>query len=364
MASGGRFTLIDAGSLQYVVDQLCGRVLRVFGDKPVVEGGPFTLDDTGDDPRLLFPMQPDGGGLDLITDVLPWEVSYEATGDEPLITEFRFRGVACHGKLMFRKKDSFALTVDCLGGKPFQAQWFHRLAVACNGGIPTRLTCVLKYFMKYIGWNIFATGRAQVRLAPRIEVILEYFGVKPEHLRNSAKSNMQKISTAGHVQDVSTQDEYYSVTVVAMLLVICKLLNSATEGQDDGDDVDMGGASLELLRGLLMWPLRSTPTWGITVEGVDFLIQDGKLDLKMLRTSFEVAFKGRRYRRYPFRSPHTQFLGVNWCPIHGGGTFPHGPTPRPEIVSIRREASSSDPQRMYAKHFPKNDRQLGRRFAW
>ena len=41
--------MIDAGSLQYVVDQLCGRVLRVFGDKPVVEGGPFTLDDTGDD---------------------------------------------------------------------------------------------------------------------------------------------------------------------------------------------------------------------------------------------------------------------------------------------------------------------------
>ena len=320
MDSGDRFTLIDAGSLQYVVDQLCGRVLRVFGDKPVVQGGPFTLDNTScTDPRLLF-RGPGGGGLDLITDVLPWEVSYEETDDEPLILEFRFRGVACPGKLVFRKIDSFVLTVDCLGGKPFQAQWYHRLAVECNGGNPTRLTCVLKYFMKYIGWNLRDDYyRGQSRLATRIESILEYFGVKPEHLHNSAKSNMQHISTAGHVQNFSTQDEYYSVTVVAMLLIICKLFHSEPEGEDDGDDVDMGKAFSDLLRGLLMWPLRSTPTWGMTVEGIDFLIQDGKLDLKMLRTSFEVAFKGRRYRRYPFLFLHTQFLGVNWCPIHGWG---------------------------------------------
>ena len=69
--------MIDAGSLQYVVDQLCGRVLRVFGDKPVVEGGPFTLDDTGDEPRLVV-RGPVGGAVHLISDIIPWEVKIDA----------------------------------------------------------------------------------------------------------------------------------------------------------------------------------------------------------------------------------------------------------------------------------------------
>ena len=159
----------------------------------------------------------------------------------------------------------------------FQAQWFHRLAVECHGANPTRLTCVLKYFMKYIGWTPRSDGRSQTAAAGRIAVLLEYFGVKPDHLHSSSKSGTQQRSTSGYIQDVATEEEYYSVTVVAMLLCICKLFHPATEDRDDGNDVDMGEASLELLRGLLMWPLQSTPTWGIIVEGIDFLIQDGKL---------------------------------------------------------------------------------------
>ena len=222
MDSGGRFSLIDAGSLQYVVDQLCGRVLRVFGDKPAVEGGPFTLDDTGDEPRLLFP-GPVGGEGDLITDIIPWEVSFDATGDEPLITELRFRGVACPGTFVFRKISCFALTVDCLGGKPFQAQWFHRLAVECNGASPTRLTCVLKYFMKYIGWTPRSDGRSQTAAAARIEYLLEYFGVKPDHLHASShRSSTCQSENSSYIKDVATEEEYYSVTVVAMLLCMCK----------------------------------------------------------------------------------------------------------------------------------------------
>ena len=295
--------MIDAGSLQYVVDQLCGRVLRVFGDKPAVEGGPFTLDDTGDEPRLLFP-GPVGGEGDLITDIISWEVSFDATGDELLIAELRFRGVAISGTLVFRKKSCFALTVDCLGGKPFQAQWFHRLAVECHGANPTRLTCVLAYFMQYIGWVPRQDGRLQSYAAERIATLLNYFGVKPDHLHASSKSSSAfKSYNPSFIKDAATEEEFFSVTVVAMILCICKTCPSGDEDQGDGHDKDNNDAPLALLRALLTWPLQSTPMWGITIEGIDFLIEDGKLDLKMLRTSFEISFEGRRYRRYPFLSP-------------------------------------------------------------
>ena len=197
--------------------------------------------------------------MHLITDIIPWEVKIDATGDEPLMTELRFRGVAFSGRDVFRKKSSFALTVDCLGGKPFQAQWFHRLAVACNGGIPTRLTCVLKYFMKYIGWIPRCDGRSQTDAAERIAFLLEYFGVKPDHLHNSQRCRSHQSSTSGYIKDDATEEEYYSVTVVAMLLCICKFFHSAHEG-GDGHDAENDKACLELLRGLLMWPLQSTPT--------------------------------------------------------------------------------------------------------
>ena len=43
MACGDRFLWVDAGTVQYVLDQFRGRVLRVFGDKPEVEGGPIHI---------------------------------------------------------------------------------------------------------------------------------------------------------------------------------------------------------------------------------------------------------------------------------------------------------------------------------
>ena len=51
------------------------------------------MDDTGDEPRLVF-RGPVGDAVHLITDIIPWKVKIDATGDEPLMTELRFRGVA------------------------------------------------------------------------------------------------------------------------------------------------------------------------------------------------------------------------------------------------------------------------------
>ena len=305
MASGGRVCLLDAGSLQYVVDQLCGRVLRVFGDKPAVEGGPFTLSDIlSRTPRLVF-RGPVGGAVHLVVDIIPWEVTVDATGDQPLITELRFRGKSVPGSQVFRNKSSFALTINCLGGKPFQAQWYCRLAVEGHGANPTRLTCVLSYFMKYIGRVPRQDGRLQSYAAERIATLLDYFGVKPDHLHGSSKSSAAlKSHNPSYIRDGATDDEFFSVTVVAMLLCICKFCPSGDEDQGDGHDKEHNGAPLALLRALLTWPLQSTPMWGITIEGIDFFIEDGKLDLKMLRTSFEISFEGRRFRRCPFLSPH------------------------------------------------------------
>ena len=135
MASGDRFLLVDAGSVQYVLDQFRGRVLRVFGEKPVVEGGPFTLDATGDEPRLVG-RGPDGSPVHHLQHIIPWIVKIDATGDKLVITELRFRGDTTSGQDVFRKRSSCALTVDCLGGEPLQAQWFHRVAVRCVDAIP------------------------------------------------------------------------------------------------------------------------------------------------------------------------------------------------------------------------------------
>ena len=225
MVSRGRFSLIDAGSLQYVVDQLCGRVLRVFGDKPAVEGGPFTLEDTGDEPRLVF-RGPVGGACDLITDIIPWEVKIDATGDEPLITELRFRGKTVAGHLVFKTVSSFVLTVACLGGKAFQAQWYQRLAVEDHGNNPTRLTCTLKHFMRYMGWNPRRSHDGEQKgVADRIAVLLEYFGVRPDHLHESHRSSSSVSSTPKFMNDDATSDEYYTITVVTMLLCICKFFS-------------------------------------------------------------------------------------------------------------------------------------------
>ena len=70
MAIGDRFLLVDAGSVQYVIDQCRGKVLRVFGENPVVEGGPFTLDATGDDPRLVG-RGPDGSPVHHLKRIIP-----------------------------------------------------------------------------------------------------------------------------------------------------------------------------------------------------------------------------------------------------------------------------------------------------
>ena len=73
------------------------------------------------------------------------------------------------------------------------------------------------------------------------------------------------------------------MTIVAMLLCICRLLQPRDEPSGAKPDPDPDAGHLASLRGLLQWPLRNTPSWGISIEGVDFFIEDGELDLKMVR---------------------------------------------------------------------------------
>ena len=360
MASGGRFSLICAGSLQYVVDQLCGRILRVFGDKPAVEGGPFTLEKDEDPLRWMLQRKDDDEAY-ILTDILPWELKVDATGDEPFISKLLFRGRTVAGHLAFTSVSSFVLTVVCRGGKAFQAQWYQRLAVENHGNTPTRLTCTLKHFMRQMGWSPYAwRGNWQAGAAKRITNLLEYFGVRPDHLHDSHRSTSSLSKTPKFKKDDATSDEYYSITVVGMLLCICKFFHCGWDDRDDGHDEEKRRGWSELLQGLLMWPLRCTSIWGISIEGIDFVIEDGELDLKMLRTSFAKSFQSRRYRRYPFLSPHANFMAINWCQIHGVRVSRQLFTRRPEMFSIRREASLYP--RMY--YFLQHDCQLGDRLEW
>ena len=120
----------------------------------------------------------------------------------------------------------------------------------------------------------------------RVASILKYFGVKPEHLRQSRRSRLLQDRKDKSLQTLAPgdeEDEFYSMTILAMLLCICKGLQPRVESSGDKPDHDSRGAHLALLRGLLQWPLRHTPSWGTSIDGMDFLIEDGELDLKLLR---------------------------------------------------------------------------------
>ena len=174
MACGRRFFFVDAGTVQCVIDLFCGRVLRVFGDTPVVEGGPFAFDDAGNAPRLVG-RGPNASTVHLVSDIVPWKlgVYLDDSGDKPVIIELAFRGAIVPRHLVFKQRSSFSLTIDCPGGAPFKAQWFHRVAVDCPDADPTRLTCVMSYFMAYLDWSPSPSGRkSEVRVRDRIFTVL------------------------------------------------------------------------------------------------------------------------------------------------------------------------------------------------
>ena len=118
MACGRRFFFVDAGTVQCVIDLFCGRVLRVFGDTPVVEGGPFAFNDAGDEPRWVG-RGPNASTAHLVSDIVPCKLSLDASGGQLVITELAFRGVAVPRDLVYKKRSSFALTVACPGEARF-----------------------------------------------------------------------------------------------------------------------------------------------------------------------------------------------------------------------------------------------------
>ena len=281
MACGRRFCFVDAGAVQYVVDLFCGRVLRVFGDTPVVEGGPFTFDDAGDEPRLVG-RGPNACTIHLVSDIMPWKLKVEVChGEKLVITELAFRGVAVARDRVYTDRSCFALNVACPGGAAFKAQWFHRVAVDCPDADPTRLTCVMKYFMAYMDWFPKQSGgKAEVCVRNRISTSLKYFGVQPGHLRQSLRSRQRldyNDNLARSLGPGTEEDEFYSISIKAMLLCICKLLQSNCTPSGAKLDPDPDAAYFALLRGLLQWPLRDVPTWGFSMDGVDFSLRTASL---------------------------------------------------------------------------------------
>ena len=140
----------------------------------------------------------------------------------------------------------------------------------------------------WTGFQINQGWKADVCVRNRILTVLKYFGVQPGHLRHSFRSRQQqdsndKISRA--LAPGTQEDEYYSITIVAMLLCICKLLQSNCTSSGAKPDPDPDAAYIALLGGLLQWPLRDVLTWGFSMDGVDFFIENGELDLKMQRNN-------------------------------------------------------------------------------
>ena len=258
MACGGRFSFVDAGTVQYVIDLFCGRVLRVFGGKPVVEGGPFTFDDAGDEPRLVG-RGPNACTIHLVSDIMPWNLKIEVgDGEKLVITELAFRGVQVKRDRVFTERSSFVLTVACPGGAAFKAQWFHRVAVDCPDADPTRLTCAMKYFMAYMDWYPKQSGgKAEVAVRNRISTFLKYFGVQPGHLRDSIRSRQKQDYSDNLARSIAPgreEDEFYSISIKAMLLCICKLFQSNCTPSGAKPDPDPDAAYLALLRGSCSGP--------------------------------------------------------------------------------------------------------------
>ena len=289
MAGCGRFSFVDAGTVQYVIDQWCGRVLQVFGGKPVLEGGPFTLDDAGGEPRLLG-RGPSAGTIHLVSDIVPWKLKVDlGPGGNHAITGLAIRGVEVDLRRVYTQRECFALDVACPGGPAFQAQWFHRVAADCSDGAPTRLTCTMKHFMAYLDMGSSTRkGHEVVRVHKRILTVLKYYGVQPGHVRQSYHSRRKQDA----IDKVATtfvpgeqEDEFYSITILAMLLSTCRFLPSNGPSSGAKPDPDRDAPYIALLRGLLQWPLRDVPTWGFSMDGVDFFIENGELDLKMLRNN-------------------------------------------------------------------------------
>ena len=193
MAGCGRFSFVDAGAVQYVIDQWCGRVLQAFGGKPVLEGGPFTLDDAGGEPRLLG-RGPSAGTIHLVSDIVPWKLKVDlGPGGQHAITELAVRGVEVEPSRVYTQRSCFALNVACPGGPAFKAQWLHRVAADCPDGVPTRLTCTLKYFMAYLDMGSSGSrGKEAVRVRSRILTVLKYYGVQPGHVRQSYRSRRKQ----------------------------------------------------------------------------------------------------------------------------------------------------------------------------
>lgn len=147
----------------------------------------------------------------------------------------------------------------------------------------------MKYFMAYVDMGSSGSrGKAEVRVRGRILTVLEYYGVQPGHVRQSFRSRKQqdaidKVATT--LAPGEQEDEFYSITILAMLLSICRLLPSNCSSSGAKPDPDPDAPYIALLRGLLQWPLRDVPTWGFSMDGLDFFIENGELDLKMLRNN-------------------------------------------------------------------------------
>ena len=134
----------------------------------------------------------------------------------------------------------------------------------------------MKYFMAYVDWFPKQSGgKAEACVRNRILTVLKYFGVQPGHVRQSVHSRLKqdsndKVSRA--LAPGTQEDEYYSITFLAMLLCICRLLQSNCTSSGAKPDPDPDAAYIALLRGLLQWPLWDVPTRGFSMDGLDFFI--------------------------------------------------------------------------------------------
>ena len=139
----------------------------------------------------------------------------------------------------------------------------------------------MKYFMAYMDWYPKQSGgKAEVCVRNRISTFLKYFGVQPGHLRDSIRSRQKQDYSDNLARSIAPgreEDEFYSISIKAMLLCICKLFQSNCTPSGAKPDPDPDAAYFALLRGLLQWPLRDTPTWGFSMDGMEFSLRTASL---------------------------------------------------------------------------------------
>jgi hypothetical protein len=300
MATGDRFVLFDSATVQYVLDLYCGRTVIVFGEKPVVEGGPFDLDNSALRSRLVGRQ----AAASLVYDVqelLPWSVLMDESGDEPSLAVLRLPSMSFSGEEVFKKRFSHVLTISCPGGEPFQSEWYARIWSSTEAGHPKRLSCPLQFIMEYTSLGLQRGHNVQGFLTQRIKTSLAVFGVQPDHVRVSNHCRKKQDHFDNMVSPLQHEDvdDTYSVSVLGAILFLCKELAYAsfTIGDKPGP---VSEASLwALLRGLLRWPLRATPSWGLTIASVDIFVHEHMIDLSLAR---EVGGQkgGHKLRRYLF----------------------------------------------------------------